>query len=106
MRLTELNPSFYDAGGEGITDSNTGEPVPRREGIGMVFDCPCGCDVRAYVEFENPISEGKPRIGGGAKWKRTGMSFRDITLTPSIYRPLPHGCGWHGYITAGEVRSV
>ena len=40
MRLTDLNPRWVDAGGEGIT-TLAGDPVPARHGIGMLYDCPC-----------------------------------------------------------------
>lgn len=32
----------------------------------------------------------------------TGSDYSDLTLTPSILL----GCGWHGFITSGEVITV
>jgi hypothetical protein len=37
-------------------------------------------------------------------WTRTGEDFETLTLTPSIHSdPAKGGCGWHGFITNGEV---
>ncbi len=39
-----------------------------------------------------------------AHWQRTGETFDTLTLTPSIHsRKEKGGCGWHGFITNGEV---
>jgi uncharacterized protein DUF6527 len=40
--------------------------------------------------------DGKP-----TRWNVTGTGFIDLSTTPSIL--LIGGCGWHGYITNGEV---
>lgn len=104
-KLTELNPRFIGAGGDGITGPN-GEPVPARHGVGVMLDCPCGAvDSPLYVPFANPL-DGGPQYGPQG-WQRTGESFDTLTLTPSILRTFSHcGCRWHGYITAGEVRAA
>ena len=103
MRLTDLHAEFVAAGGAGISDAD-GRPVPPRSGIGVVFDCPCGCDSRCYIPFANPIDGGPPREDG---WLRTGSTIDGLTLRPSILRnPAKGGCGWHGFVTEGEVRDV
>lgn len=104
MKLTDLDPRWCSSGGEGVT--RNGQPVPERDGIGVSFDCPCGCDQRCVVLFENP-TDGGPRLEGYTKtlWQRTGDTFETLTLTPSILRTPPRGCGWHGFITNGEVIS-
>lgn len=98
MRLTDLNPEFVD-GGVGS---------PGRTGVMLMFDCPkCGADgvrhggVGCYLD---------PPMDGGApvsdhSWKRSGDSFENLTLTPSILVVATNGigCGWHGYITNGEI---
>lgn len=104
MRLVDLNPVFLSAGGEGITDSKTGEPVPKTEGVGVAFDCPCGNhdeEHRCYVPFSNPIGPGPLVAQHG--WHRQGTSFDDLTLTPSIFRNGYGSCGWHGHVTKGEI---
>jgi len=130
MRLSELNPQWMGAGGEGIsqpgtepcpkcqggdgmtecrTCHGTGKayvPSPERQGIGVLLDCPCGNTDEGhqlYVPFANPLDGGPPMQTGKNKgWQRTGETFETLTLTPSILRIVP-SCGWHGFITNGEV---
>lgn len=109
MKLTDLHPHFIGAGGEGIYSAD-GSPAPKRHGIGVMFDCPCGkCDEQhvCYVPFRNPL-DGGPAFeeSGRPAWQRTGETFETLTLRPSILRsPEKGGCGWHGYVTNGEVTS-
>ena len=107
MRLVDLHPTWVDAGGPGITikDPVTGEMVqaPERHGVGVGFDCPCGCSSRCYVPFNNPIDGGGPHEPTHVCWTRTGETFENLSTTPSIYRKL--GCGWHGFITNGEIET-
>lgn len=102
MRFIELNPQWVDAGGEGISDSE-GNPVPERNGVGIIFDCPCGCSIKCYVGLTNPL-DGKPYINQRPLWNREGEDFNTISLKPSIRRLT--GCKWHGFITNGEVITV
>lgn len=67
--------------------------------MGISCDCPCGCNQLLYVPFKNPI-DGGPPLEAGFGWTRTGDTFETLTLTPSILRG---GCGWHGFITAGQI---
>lgn len=104
MKLVDLDPRFYSTGGAGITNSLTGEPVPERTGMGLIFDCPCGCTELIAIPFHNPISGGPPAVREGqAGWHRTGETFETLTLTPSILRV--GGCQWHGFVTDGEIRT-
>ena len=103
MKLIDLNPRWVGAGGEGISDKD-GNPVPARHGVGLGFDCPCGCKIRGYVDFANPLDGGPPLRDAHHQWQRTGEDFATLTLTPSILRSREKGgCGWHGFITNGEV---
>lgn len=104
-RLTELNPRWVAAGGEGITNQD-GSPVPYRHGVGVSFDCPCGCGVKAYIPFTNPLDGGPAREDKEHTWNRTGDTFETLTLAPSIQRSDPDGCRWHGYIENGETRNA
>lgn len=109
MRLTELHPRFLGAGGEGISNTD-GSPAPKRTGVGLRFDCPCGCKGFIYVDFDKPLDGGPPlRENERHRWTRTGDTFETLTLTPSI---LCHNAGsgdpckgWHGFVTNGEVTS-
>ena len=106
MRLAELAPTFACHGGDGVSTAD-GQPIPRTEGVGLVCNCPCGnADEghRLYVPFANPIGPGPLVEQKG--WRRTGETFETLTLTPSILRIDRNGCGWHGFITDGEARSV
>ena len=104
MRLTELNPVLVSHGGSGVSTAE-GKPIAQTLGVGLMCDCPCGRGHAMYVPFSNPIGPGP--LTAQAGWKRTGDSFDTLTLTPSIQRlPSLGGCGWHGFITEGEVRSV
>jgi hypothetical protein len=103
MRLTELNPSWIGAGGEGVTCN--GLPVPERHGIGLICDCPCGCGNTLYIPFKNPLDNGI-QYGEGTSWDREGDNFENITLSPSIRRIAREGsCGWHGFIRKGNIET-
>lgn len=105
MRLTDLSPEFLDAGGEGISDAH-GQPVPHRVGVGVQFNCPCGCGRPCFVHFENPLDGGPSVSGPSPAWRRTGDTFDKMTLHPSILRSAARGgCGWHGWITNGDVTT-
>jgi hypothetical protein len=102
MRLLSLAPKFFGTLG-GLSDRD-GNPVKMRTGLGISFNCPCGCDSRCAIPFSNPIDGGPStttHAGGG--WQRTGETFDDLTLEPSIHRV--GGCpkSWHGWIRNGEV---
>lgn len=103
MKLTELNPRWVSYGGEGHFDRDR-NPIPFRDGVGVSFDCPCGCPQRCYVDFANPLDGGPPIGDAQSAWQNTGGSFETLTLRPSLLRPRDAGlCGWHGFITHGEV---
>ncbi len=102
-KLTDLDPRWVGAGGPGIT--RDGKTVPKRTGVGISFDCPCGtCGERPYLGFTNPLDGGGPLEPKHPKWERVGEDFETLTLRPSILRQ--GGCGWHGYLTEGALRHV
>jgi len=104
MKLIDLNPRWVRAGGEGITDRD-GKAVPEQRGVGMSFDCPCGCDQRAYIDFDIAL-DGSQNRTKAARWHREGITFNSLTLRPSIHRSHPDSCGWHGFIRNGEVTKA
>ena len=116
MKLTDLNPQFIGCGGEGIFNADM-TPAEERFGVGVMFDCPCGCKDRIFVGFDLPLDGKGPWNNDRYCWKRTGDSFENLTLTPSILRTKSYtdkdgvvhdfnNCGWHGFITNGEVMTV
>lgn len=122
MRLTELDPRWVGAGGEGVSD-HAGNPVPERHGVGVSFLCPCptctakrtgGEDdwyLRVFVSLANPLDGGPaydPRPN--QQWTRDGETFETLRLAPSIqrHRVGEGGCDWHGHVgltTPGEVTT-
>lgn len=107
MKLTDLDASFVGHGGDSVRNAD-GSPIPRREGCGLYFDCPCGCGSPVYVPFANPI-DGGPCVEppGRPAWTRTGDTIETLTLSPSVLRRPVNGvgCSWHGWIRDGEAVS-
>jgi hypothetical protein len=82
-------------------------------GVGVKFWCPCrkyGLGDHQYkitILFLNPLAGGKPlpedpELQGnndGHRWARSGLTFEDLTLSPSIDASKV-GC-WHGKIEHG-----
>ncbi len=115
MKLTELEPRWFDVPGVGTNKD------------GMTFLCPCEkCQEnpkqrrRLGIQFANPVG-GEPLplmtqkqknvhlfekrtfdIAMNYLWQRTGDDFESMTLTPSI--DASNSGHWHGHITAGETR--
>jgi hypothetical protein len=114
--IVELRPRWVGSGGEGIFRAD-GTPAPAREGVGIMFDCPCGkhsvedqanelqdFQTRVFVHVDPPL-DGGPRLESAKPaWQRTGDTFETLTLRPSIKRV--GGCGWHGFVTDGIVTTV
>lgn len=67
---------------------------------GLVFRCPLCKKARHShsVTWEQPSM-----YASGAVWYKTGSTFADISLAPSIYILPPGSCTFHGSITAGMV---
>lgn len=97
IRLTDLDPSWM-AVGEG------------RRGMGVIFDCPVHrghCSIGVW--FANPIDGGPPAPSHEQptyRWKRSGESFENLTLHPSVdasgYSRNGTPC-WHGWLKNGEI---
>ena len=111
MMLIDLEPSFYNIGGEGIYNPD-GSKTEERVGMGLIFLCPCGCRGLCSLGFENPIDKKEPYSNdrtGVSRWRREGETFESMSLQPSILiHPSPSSeppCrGWHGYLINGEMR--
>lgn len=105
MRLTDLNPAYVGHGGEGVFRTSDGSPIPFRDRIGVRFDCPCGkCGTHVVILFNNPPDGGPCCDATQNHWTRTGDSFENMSLTPSILRKQKD-CDWHGFVTNGEIST-
>jgi len=65
----------------------------QNEKCGILFICP-GC--KTLIGIATKTSGDLPG------WN---INFETLTSTPSILHTPPHGCGWHGYLTNGELKS-
>lgn len=94
MKLTDLNPSWMYVGPK---------DVPTQIDVGIEFDCPClKCGTRCAVPFDVAL-DGVATPWGAKGWQRSGVTFETLTLQPSIWRVTPPHCGWHGFLTNGEL---
>lgn len=94
MRLADLDPKWI-----------------RRAGrvVGVRFTCPCCRSTSVAVLFSNPPDggaahppdESAPGDNAGRRWSRSGETFDDLTLTPSI--DVSSSGHWHGFVTNGAI---
>lgn len=115
MRLSELEPRWWAEAG--------------RQGQGVSFLCPHCRTVRLGVAFSNPLDGGPPVTAtvcdrlrwvhgeaytddpldtilmdvppAGPIWHRTGETFEDLTLSPSV--DAGASGHWHGFVSGGAV---
>jgi hypothetical protein len=75
----------------------------------VMFECPCG-QHQCLVAFEPTIDTEPTTLSGlsrgGGRWKRTGTTLDDLTLTPSIVIGTGPGECWHGFVTNGELTNA
>ncbi len=89
MKLTDLNPRWW-------------RTCPTRSGQGISFDCPCCRVERLAIAFANPMDGGGVVIMPGVHlWQRTGETFEDLSLSPSIDASAHQH--WHGFIVNGGI---
>lgn len=111
MRLTELKPSWIKL----IDQNHYQSGVEMGEAQGIVFLCPlCFAKNSGAVGTHSVIcwsrSRGVPdsQTPAPGRWTFDGAGFDDLTLNgdpPGNARSvlLTGGCGWHGFITNGEI---
>lgn len=104
MNLIELQPEFIKYNG---TDSIT-PGVYLDSAQGIQFYCPKKeCDHMIQISFaDRGVTEeqgSKNDEGKPSRWKVSGTSFNNLTLTPSIF--LNKTCGWHGFVTDGKIKT-
>lgn len=112
MRLTELEPRWV-----GMNQKDIGREGPGCS-FGLTFLCPHCREQRIAVMFKpfidpDNIAAVSPwrlpdapdpntgEIKAMHWWARSGETFEDLTLTPSV--DVSHHGHWHGFIQAGNV---
>jgi len=109
MRLIDLEPRWaMDAD---IVIGGVSRHYDDRHGMGLSFECPhCVARERATgdkrvvrlgVYFSNPVDGLPPTDDATHLWQRSGETFDDLTLTPSI--DASNDGHWHGFITNGAI---
>lgn len=106
-KLTDLNPRWvlihrWDA--PDGTQHYTNGDSSKRHGGGISFDCPVHGDHRLVVWFNNPVDGLPPEATAEYRWQRSGDTFADMTLAPSINAQGEWPECWHGFIQNGEIR--
>lgn len=134
MRLLDLEPQFrrLDQRPESWTEAPPGEPDRVVHGLrsyhvavhsiadaqGVEFLCP-----KCFADNNGPVgthmvmlwsrSRGVPddATPGPGRWTLHGTSYADLTVHGDpVGNPrsvqLNGGCGWHGFITNGEVTNA
>jgi|WetSurSiteA1Bulk_404760.scaffolds.fasta_scaffold159238_1 hypothetical protein len=110
MRLVELDPHFLVR--KPTNDADMRHVLERTSELavadGIRFLCP-----KCYTDNGGPEGTHSILIPFAGKalndrgWQVSGTSFSDLTLRPSIaIYTEKGGCGFHGFITNGEVISV
>ena len=116
-RTIANDPANYPAGGTHEVFGPVDYFVPVKtlaEAHGIRFICPAayqkqGGPVGAHsvrVFFDGspvPPHLGQGSDGGATRWKASGSSLEDLTLTPSIQEIDDGLCGWHGFVTNGNA---
>jgi hypothetical protein len=118
VRLTDLNPQFlsYERTADHIVYHHK---TSIAEAQGIIFLCPV-----CWVKNSGPVgthsvicwsrSRGVPEdaVPGPGRWLLVGTGYDDLTLDadpPNTARSVlltGPGCGWHGYVTNGEVTGT
>lgn len=99
MKLTDLDPNWaVDAD---IVIGGVKRHYDDRHGMAVSFLCPHCRQTRLAVWFANPIDGLPPTDDAETLWQRSGESFENLTLSPSVdASKFGH---WHGFIRNGEV---
>ncbi len=110
MRLLDLDPVFIVP-----TETGTRQVASIEEAMGIRFLCPKCFAANGGTRGTHHVicwsrSRGVPDdiSPGPGRWKIEGSGFHDLTLNadpPGTMRSvwLKGACGWHGFVTDGEV---
>ena len=96
MKLKDFDATFVGHASEGRFRHG----VPFDEAQGIFFECPrCPSGHGVLVWFDG--RDVPAAMTPTPRWKMSGTGLDDLTLQPSILLAQP--CGWHGFITNGEI---
>jgi hypothetical protein len=99
MTLLDLDPRW--AADADIVIGGISRHYPDRKGMAVSFICPHCMTTRLAVWFSNPLDGLPPTDDATHLWSRSGESFSDLTLSPSIDASATGH--WHGFIHNGEA---
>lgn len=118
MKLIELQPQFlrYERGVDDVVHMVHVDAIEQAQGI--TFLCPKCFAANGGTRGTHGVicwsrARGTPddALPGPGRWKLDGTGYHDLSLNadpPATARSvlLTGGCGWHGYVTAGEVTDA
>jgi hypothetical protein len=105
-RLRDLDGQFLKNCKDDGSKFRTDDGVLAPDVQGVLFMCPLCRRHYVQVWFEG---RGVPASATPTpRWRATGTSLDDLTLSPSINLDVPQaraagGCLWHGFVTNGEA---
>jgi len=125
MKLTDLYPQFITYGERTITEDDL-NPTPYQqkfmthvdllaEAQGLQFGCPkcfeknggmIGTHLIDVTFRDRGVSDNlgsHNTEGAPSRWAVSGTGYADLTIQPSVL--VQGACGWHGFITNGEIIS-
>lgn len=103
MRLTELDAHLLRA----VDDRTDTRVDTLAEAQGVCFQCPKCCHNGGHYVLCWFKDRGIPddKVPGPGRWTPTGTCIADLSLTPSVLLSGA-GCGWHGFVTNGDVSII
>ena len=94
MRLSALEPTFRRHAPGAL-----GKAEGMADAQGILFLCPACVNKDGHSLLVWFADRGVPAEALPApRWKATGTTFEDLSLSPSVNA----GC-WHGFVTNGEI---
>lgn len=115
MRLVDLDPVWIERDDRVV---GVRFVCPINDGDGPHYEGHSVCVLFANPpdgSAAHPDDSGCPGNSGGLRWQRSGATFDDLTLSPSVNCQTSEGCDksdhsqcsharcWHGFITNGDV---
>lgn len=109
VKLSDLEATFV---GQATADGSFMELGDRIDGAqGLFFVCPLCQKHHVLVWFGNPRNAplAPANLKPKPRWKMSGTSLADVTLSPSVNLDVPQEdgtpppCKWHGWVQNGNA---